>query len=83
MTNQFAAQFLMEMGDDIKAIRKHIEAPGPTEETCTEQERRITELETAIGEAIHLLSDPNTPFPNRTFTALSRLQKGLEDEIPF
>lgn len=83
MNNHHAANFLMEMGDNIKEIKEILLRPTATEEQNTELARRIAELETATGEAIEMLSDQNTAFPNRVYKALNRLERGLEGEIPF
>lgn len=83
MTNQHAAQFLLEMKADIEEIKKILSAPTETTELNTENARRRAQLESAIEDVIHTLSDHNLGFSARVSAALNKLEAAIEDDIPF
>lgn len=83
MTNQHAAQFLLEMKADIEEIKKIVSAPIETAELNTENARRRAELEKAIEEALHLLNDINMRYSARVAAVITTLEVVLDDDIPF
>ena len=83
MTNQHAAEFLLEMKADIEEIKKIVSEPTETAELNHANARRRAQLESAIEDVIHTLQDHNMRHSARVSAALSKLQIALEDDIPF
>ena len=83
MNAHHAANFLMEMGDDIKEIKEIVSRPSETAEQNTENARKVAQLQAAIEETLHVLNDINTRYSARVSAAITKLEVALDDDVPF
>ena len=83
MTNEHAANFLMQMGEDIAEIKKIVSQPTQIQALNTDNAKKLAQLEAAVSEVLEALHDFNVPFSVRVKKAIDMLENATENTPPF
>ena len=73
---------IVQIAEDTAEIRKFLSIDSLKEQHAENQRRRDA-LEQAIEDALHTLKDPHTCHAARVYTAVTRLESALSEDIPF
>lgn len=83
MNAEYAANFLLQMGEDIAEIKKIVSQPTEIQELNTENAKKLAQLEAVVSEVLEVLHDFNVPFTVRVKKAIDMLENATENTPPF